>query len=71
MQHKKKTRSNFLGSLASSSRADIVVSDEFLHSFYLAFVFGHGFVIHAILQEMLLAMMNLSTVLQLEGAQGS
>lgn len=33
-----------------SSRADVVVSEEFLHPLYLAFVLWHGFVIHAILQ---------------------
>lgn len=47
-----------------------MVRDEFLHPLYLAFVLGHGLVIHAILKEVLLAVMNLSAVLQLEGAQG-
>lgn len=52
-----------------SSRADFAVSEEFLHPLYLAFVLWHGFVVHAILQEMFLAVMDLSAVLQLEGAE--
>jgi len=56
--------------VAPSSRAAVVVSDELLHPLDLAFVLGHVFVEHAVLQEMLLAVVNLSAVLQLEGAQG-
>lgn len=52
----------------SSSRADVAVCDEFLHPLYLALVLRHRFVIHAVLKKMFLAVMNLSTVLQLEGA---
>lgn len=47
-----------------------MVSNEFLHPLYLAFVLGHGLVVHAVFQQMLLAVMNLSAVLQLEGAEG-
>jgi len=59
-----------LCSVTFSSWADVVVGDEFLHPLYLAFVLGHGFVVHAVLKKMLLAVMNLSAVLQLEGTQG-
>lgn len=53
-----------------SSGADLVVGDQLFHPFNLALVRWHGFVIHAVLQQMLLAVMNLSTVVQLEGAEG-
>lgn len=56
--------------MTPSSWADVAVGDEFFHPLYLAFVLGHGFVVHSVLQLVLLAMVNLSAVLQLEGAQG-
>lgn len=52
-----------------SSGADAVVTEEFLHPLYLALVLWHGFVVHAVLQQMFLAMMDLSAVLKLEGAE--
>lgn len=54
----------------SSSGADLVVGDQLFHPFYLALVGRHGFVVHAVFQEVLLAVMNLSAVFQLEGAEG-
>lgn len=56
--------------LAASSRADVVVGDQLLHPLYLAFVLGHGLVVHAVLQQVLLAVVDLGAVLQLEGAEG-
>lgn len=53
-----------------SSGTDAVVGEQFLHSLDLAFVLGHGLVVHAGFQQMLLAVMDLGSVLQLEGAQG-
>lgn len=41
---------SFSASVSSSSWANVSVSDKFLHPLYLAFVLGHGFVIHAVLQ---------------------
>lgn len=47
------------------------VIDEFFHPFNLAFVFGHGFVIHASLEKMFLTVVNLCTMLQLKSTKGS
>lgn len=47
----------------------ILVGEEFLHPANLALVFGHGLVILSIFDEMFFAVVNLSAVLQLKGAQ--
>lgn len=65
-----RSRAQCLCSVPPSSWGDVVVTDQFLHPLHLAFVLGHWFVVHAVLQQMLLAVMDLSAVLQLEGAKG-
>lgn len=50
---------------------NILVGDEFLHPLDLALVFGQRFVVQAALQQVFFAVVDLSTMLQLEGTQSS